>query len=230
MVEISKLLQNAKEASIKVFNQEEVTNEDLESIFKVVSYKKSDLWDTLSSNVVSIKDKLIKSVESAADVIIDYLYSTIVKDNIWMIFIQDILNNWDTVETLLNNPHSLLADDLKMTDEEAIKIVNNKIAIKIEKDLSSMEQSNFDSLDSKDLETIVSKLDNIQYLDDDLKDSIKILVSSALFGKATPELKKYSNDFSDAMKKVVSSSVSFIFTVFPTSKLLAHIYPRSSPL
>ena len=208
MEEISKLLQNAKEASIKVLDEKEVTTADLESIFKVISEKsKDDLLSTLSSpELTSIRNKLVKAIESAADVIVDYLYSTIVKDSIWNIFIQNILNNWNTIQTLLNDPHSLLPDDLKIADEDAIKTANNKLSLKVEEALSSMEQTNFDALDNQNLEKIANEVDKLSYLDDDIKDDIKILVSSALFGKIAPELEKYSNDFSEAIKKAINDS------------------------
>ena len=66
-LEISQLLQDAKDASIKVISEQEVSVEDLESIFKVVNYNKNDLRETLSSNSESIKNKLISSIEAAAD-------------------------------------------------------------------------------------------------------------------------------------------------------------------
>jgi hypothetical protein len=92
-LEISQLLQDAKDASIKVISEQEVSVEDLESIFKVVNYNKNDLWETLSSNSESIKNKLISSIEAAADVIVEYMYSTLLGNkSIAEIFIQDVLS------------------------------------------------------------------------------------------------------------------------------------------
>ncbi|MBQ9553811.1 hypothetical protein IJU97_02345 [bacterium] len=77
-LEISELLQNAKDASIKVIDEQELTTEDMESIFKVVNYNQNKLWENLSSSAESVKNKLVESIESAADMIVDYMYSTII--------------------------------------------------------------------------------------------------------------------------------------------------------
>ena len=210
-LEISQLLQDAKDASIKVISEQEVSVEDLESIFKVVNYNKNDLWETLSSNSESIKNKLISSIEAAADVIVEYMYSTLLGNkSIAVIFIQDVLSGWDTMNTLLNNPHTLLSDDLKMKDEQAINAVNNKLATKVEEALDTMDQTKFDALETEELEKISTQLDSLWYLDDDVKSSIGVLVSWALFWKIAPELENYSKDFSEEIKKAtIASDITF---------------------
>jgi len=68
--EISQLLQDAKDASIKVISEEEVTPTDLESIYKVVNINQNKLWENLSSGMESIKNRLVESIESAADIVL----------------------------------------------------------------------------------------------------------------------------------------------------------------
>jgi|GEM_PF-5816736 uncharacterized protein with NRDE domain len=90
--EISQLLQDAKDASIKVISEEEVTPTDLESIYKVVNINQNKLWENLSSGMESIKNRLVESIESAADIVADYMYSTLLNgEDISKIFINDIL-------------------------------------------------------------------------------------------------------------------------------------------
>ena len=206
-LEISELLQNAKDASIKVIDEQELTTEDMESIFKVVNYNQNKLWENLSSSAESVKNKLVESIESAADMIVDYMYSTIIDGkDLWEMLIDDLLHGSNSIETFLNNPHSLLADDLKLTDSDAIKALNNKLSINFEADLLSKQRNDFDSLETEDLEMIASKLDNVDYLDDDLKDTIKVAISWALFGKIAPELENYSNNFSETIKKAINDT------------------------
>ena len=211
--EISQLLQDAKDASIKVISEEEVTPTDLESIYKVVNINQNKLWENLSSGMESIKNRLVESIESAADIVADYMYSTLLNgEDISKIFINDILTGWDRIETLLNNPNSLLWDDLKLSDDAAIKALNNKISIKVEEDLEAMEQSQFDTLETEELEKISTKLDTISYIDDETKDAVKAIVSWALFGKIAPELEKFTNNFSESIKKAINE-VDITFNV-----------------
>ena len=108
----------------------------------------------------------------------------------------------------------MLSDDLKINDNNATKALNNKLAIKVERELSTMDQKYFDALDNKDLNKLANKLDKLTYLDDNLKDNIKLLISSALFGKIAPELENHSKKFSEAIKKAIST----VDTEFPASK------------
>ena len=206
-LEISGLLKSAKDASIKVIDGQEVNTSDFESIFKVVNYNQNKLWENLSSWMEAIKNKLVESIEWAAKMVVDYMYETLLDwKDIGTLFIDDVLNNWNTIWTLFNNANSLLPDDLRLSDTDAIRALNNKIALKVESELDSMDQTEFDKLDNEKLEYIAAQLDKLDYLDDDTKDNVKVLISWALFGKIAPELEQYQKNFSDEIKKAINKS------------------------
>ena len=206
-LEISGLLKSAKDASIKVIDGQEVNTSDFESIFKVVNYNQNKLWENLSSWMEAIKNKLVESIEWAAQMVVDYMYETLLNwKDIGTLFIDDVLNNGNTIWTLFNNANSLLPDDLKLSDTDAIRALNNKIALKIESELDKMDQAEFDKLDNEKLEYIAAQLDKLDYLDDDTKDNVKVLISWALFGKIAPELEQYQKNFSDEIKKAINKS------------------------
>ena len=204
-LEISGLLKSAKDASIKVIDGQEVNTSDFESIFKVVNYNQNKLWENLSSWMEAIKNKLVESIEWAAQMVVDYMYETLLNwKDIGTLFIDDVLNNGNTIWTLFNNANSLLPDDLRLSDTDAIRALNNKIALKIESELDKMDQAEFDKLDNEKLEYIAAQLDKLDYLDDDTKDNVKVLISWALFGKIAPELEQYQKNFSDEIKKAIN--------------------------
>jgi hypothetical protein len=161
-LEISGLLKSAKDASIKVIDGQEVNTSDFESIFKVVNYNQNKLWENLSSWMEAIKNKLVESIEWAAQMVVDYMYETLLNwKDIGTLFIDDVLNNGNTIWTLFNNANSLLPDDLRLSDTDAIRALNNKIALKIESELDKMDQAEFDKLDNEKLEYIAAQLDKL---------------------------------------------------------------------
>lgn len=196
MNEIWNILLTAKDACIKIKSSQKITNSELESLFIIYWYDKKEKNEDDETCSSSVFKTIIDSVNFIVDKVILQLLADDLKNwgsSFVDILAEDILNGWTTLKSILDNPSSFLKN--KINDENAKETLNNLLKGKIEEELNKPDSSNFESLNIQDLQNVLSKIDSLDYLEQDTKDSIKTCISTAIYWKVAPELENISGNF-----------------------------------
>lgn len=188
-----KLLSEARDACIKIKSSQKVTSSELESVFKIYWYENKE--EDLSSSAF---ETIVESVNYVVEnILLDFLTDGL-KNWKWLfanILVDDILNWWMTLKSIIYDPCSFLSNNIKIKDKEVRETLNDLLKEKIEDELNDSDSSNFESLDISDLQNISGALETIDYLEEDTRNNIKSAVSIALYWKASLELEKISEKF-----------------------------------
>lgn len=210
MNEIWNIFKEAKNASIKVLSHvpQEVTNSELESLFRAYWYYSKDP-NQLDSSPSS--KNLLEAMDAAVDSFIE-TFVDILKDwKPWFlgILIEDILNWKTTLKSIFDDPYKLLSessDPIEINDDESKSTLNDLIKAKINEELLCSDFSkDFDPLQLTDLQKILKGVNSMNYISRDVKQAIDSGISKAMFWKISPELEEISKDFWENIEKAIKN-------------------------
>ena len=205
---ISDILLKAKDTAEKIINGEPFWVKELEPLLDA---NKLQLSGALSLNGPEIGDLMEDVIIPATDAFVDYLLRQKIGNSFQDFFINDLLGSWEGSKQLLSSPcQSRSDDDIAQLDDDSKWTLDDLLIKRIQSEMENHDAYNLDALDVGQLQSILSKIETLWDIDDDVKNSIKNAVSHALFGKISPELKKCISEFSDsANKAIVNYDIDF---------------------
>lgn len=187
-----KLLSEARDACFKIRSSQKITSSELESVFKIYWYENKE--EDISSAFEIIVETVNYVVEN---MLLDFLTDGL-KNWKWSfanILVDDILNWWTTLKSIIDDPCSFLSNNIKIKDREVRETLNDLLKEKIKNELNVSDSPNFKSLDISDLQNISGALETVDYLEEDTRNNVKSAISIALYWKASLELEKVSEKF-----------------------------------